>query len=90
VAFTPIVSPEVLKKISSFEPGVQNHIARYIGILCRNTIALSQPAHPLSPQMQMFDFEITFQDMEYRIMLFFQYGADENTIHIQDIDVMTI
>jgi len=40
--------------------------------------------------MQMFDFEFTFQDMEYRVMLFFQYGADENTIHIQDIDVMTI
>jgi hypothetical protein len=90
VAFTPIVSPEVLKPIDSFELGVQNHILRHIGILMRNATTLSQPAHPLSPQMQMFDFEFTFQDMEYRVMLFFQYGSDENTIHIEDIDVMTI
>jgi hypothetical protein len=90
VAFTPVVSPEVLKRIESFELGVQNHIFRYLGILTRNATTLSQPAHPLSPQMQMFDFEFTFQDMEYRVMLFFKYGSDENTIHIEDIDVMTI
>jgi hypothetical protein len=90
VAFTPIIADSVLKKIGSFEPGVQDHIARYIGILLRNASTLSQPAHALCPQMQMFDFEFMFQDMEYRVMLFFQYGSDENTIHIEDIDVMTI
>jgi hypothetical protein len=90
VEYRPVFNPGVEQRIAGFEAGVANAIHHYIGILCRNATTLSQPAHALAPHMQMFDFDFTFQDMEYRVMLFFKYGADEQTIHIEDIDVMTI
>jgi hypothetical protein len=90
LAFQVVISANVQRRLDSFELGVAHQIRRHIDILSRNTRALSEPAHALMPQMQMFDFDFTFQDMEYRITLFFKYAADEETIHIEDMDVMTI
>lgn len=69
---------------------VAAQIRRHIEILGRNTSVLSQPAHALCPQMQMFEFDFAYQGMDYHVMLFFQYAADEQTLHIEDMDIMTI
>jgi hypothetical protein len=65
-------------------------VSRHLRQLSEHPVGLSKPAFAPLSGGQKYEFEARFQDMDYYFTVVFRYGADEQTLHVIALDLMTV
>jgi hypothetical protein len=62
---------------------VRREILRQLAILAEYPTLLSEPSHfPYREKCQIFPYDLDHDDMRWELRTLFQYGQDEQTIHV--------
>ena len=82
------IGPEAAQDLARLPLPVAEHVERCIGDLCNRPTELSRRSRfPFIQNAQLFSFVHDFEGTRYWFNILFQYGQDEQTLHIFHIAV---
>ena len=81
---------QTIARLLPLHAPVAAFVEEMIQLLEKSPTALSRAGTNILRNGQLYQFETTFQGMEYRFDLIFRYGADEQTLHLEYLLLETI
>src|SRR5687768_11969598 len=82
------LSDEAIEDLAKLKLPLRKTVENHLEVLAHYPTKFSEPAHFPYWQVQAYKFETAFEGVEYFFTVLFQYGADEQTLHILAIPEM--
>jgi hypothetical protein len=90
MSYVPDIGPDAAHDLARLPLPVAEFVERQIHALCEQPTKLSTRSRfPFVQNAQLFSFEMEFEETRYWFNVLFQYGQDEQTLHILAIAIQT-
>ena len=87
MSYAVAISPEAAAQIGALPPPLPAFISAQLDRLRENPTAISKPTTLFQAPGQLFEIRYDSSGVVVWISIIFRFGADEQTIHVEDVAV---